>query len=132
MKSTFLRFFVVGLVNTIVGLSIMYFLFYLVHFSYWYATLSGILVGACVSYWLNRTYTFQSQKSIPQTVARFSIVIITCYAVSYFIGIHSVGWLIGKIPVIPPVFAEDAAILFGTALYTVLNYFGQKQYVFTK
>ncbi|WP_078411703.1 GtrA family protein [Priestia abyssalis] len=131
MNHSFLRFLFVGLLNTFIGLSVMYMLLHAAHFSYWFSTFSGNFAGACVSYALNRSFTFRSKKSIRHTVYRFFGVIGTCYFLAYFVGIRSAFWVIEKLADLPVIYVEDLAILFGTALYTVLNYIGQKQFVFS-
>ncbi|MBA2875765.1 GtrA family protein [Thermaerobacillus caldiproteolyticus] len=132
MNHPFFRFLLVGLMNTAVGLSSMYMLLHLAHFSYWWATLIGNTIGAIVSYILNRVFTFQSNAPIADSAVRFLIVIMTCYFVSYRLAKQIADWTMTTISIVPPHYTNDIAILFGTALYTVLNYLGQKRFVFVK
>lgn len=132
MQYSFLRFLLVGLVNTFVGLSIMYGLLHFAGLSYWLSTFSGNLSGAFISFMLNKSFTFRSQASIYETLYRFIIVIGSCYLLSYFIGIRSAFWLLQKLVDLPVSYVEEMAILLGTGFYTILNYFGQRQFVFSK
>ncbi|WP_226037905.1 GtrA family protein [Aquibacillus saliphilus] len=125
----FSRFILVGIVNTIVGLSLMYLLFFN-GLNYWLSTFIGNLIGACVSYLLNKSFTFHNEKSIQQTIYRFFIVIGSCYFIAYFIGRRSAFLLFDQLLQSPPISIEYISILFGTVLYTLLNYFGQKNFVF--
>jgi putative flippase GtrA len=127
----FSRFLLVGIINTIVGLSMMLTLFH-IGFTYWLATFIGNVIGACVSFSLNRSFTFKSKQTDMLTVVRFFTVIGVCYSVSYFIGIQLATNMFRLFMSFPSQHIEDAAILFGTALYTVLNFFGQKQFVFVQ
>lgn len=131
MNHSFLRFLFVGLLNTFIGLSVMYMLLHTANCSYWFSTFSGNFAGACVSYVLNKSFTFRSEKSIRRTVYRFFGVIGVCYFLAYFIGIRSTLWVFEKLADLPLTYVEDIAILFGTAFYTILNYIGQKQFVFS-
>jgi putative flippase GtrA len=130
MNASFIRFLAVGVVNTIIGLSVMYSLLHIMNLSYWYATFFGNVVGAFVSYLLNKTFTFRSKCSVSSTWYRFIIVICSCYFVSYYLGKMTVVLFIQKIPEIPLYHADNYAILVGTALYTILNYLGQRWFVF--
>ncbi|WP_186578988.1 GtrA family protein [Aquibacillus kalidii] len=132
MKTNFFsRFIVVGIINTIIGISTMYLLYHL-GISYWIATCTGNVVGAIVSYFLNRSFTFQSTKPINQTIALFLVVIATCYIIAYTISYHVTIQFVQIIELTASIPAEDIAILFGAVLYTILNYFGQKQLVFNR
>ncbi|MDP4103968.1 MAG: GtrA family protein [Bacillota bacterium] len=48
MNHSFVRFLLVGVVNTIVGLSSMYLFLHGFSFSYWVSTFLGYVIGACV------------------------------------------------------------------------------------
>lgn len=126
----FSRFLLVGLVNTVIGLSTMYILLY-TGFSYWYATFLGNAVGACVSYFLNKTFTFRDNGTISRSIFRFFIVIGTCYFIAYFIGIRVAIEIIELMVNTPLEYAEHLAILIGTVMYTLLNFIGQKRFVFS-
>jgi putative flippase GtrA len=131
MNHSFFRFLLVGLINTFIGLSVMYALLHGAHLSYWMSTFGGNIAGACVSYVLNKSFTFRSTQSVQHTIYRFFAVISLCYFLAYFIGIRSAFWIMEQVADLPLTYVEDVAILFGTAFYTILNYFGQRQFVFS-
>lgn len=130
MKYSFVRFIIVGIVNTIVGLSCMYLFLHAVGLSYWIATFLGNSLGACVSYFLNRNFTFRSQNSVTKSAIRFVLVILCCYFISYDLGKNVVAWVLKSNAIFNEKLTTDLAVLVGTGLYTVLNYFGQKLFVF--
>jgi len=132
MKHSFSRFLVVGMLNTIVGLSFMYLLLHVAGFSYWISTFLGNSIGACVSYFLNRSFTFKSQGSILKSVCRFVIVILCCYFISYDVAKNIAVWFLTAINLANQKAAADLAVLCGAGLYTILNYFGQKLFVFSE
>ncbi|MFC3883558.1 GtrA family protein [Bacillus songklensis] len=131
MSHSFLRFLLVGLINTFIGLSVMYVLLHAAHLSYWLSTFGGNAAGACVSYVLNKSFTFRSAQPIQHTIYRFVAVISLCYFLAYFVGIRSAFWIMERVVDLPLTYVEDVAILFGTAFYTILNYLGQRQFVFS-
>jgi putative flippase GtrA len=132
MKNSFFRFLLVGVINTIVGLSFMYLFLHVFSFSYWVSTFLGNVIGACVSYFLNRTFTFKSTTSMGKSMIRFAVVILFCYFISYYLGEKIATILFSKIPFIEKKHAADAAVLFGTGFYTITNYLGQRLFVFQK
>lgn len=130
MKYSFVRFVMVGVVNTLVGLSVMYLLLNGLGLSYWLSTFIGNSVGACVSFLLNRRFTFRSDGSVLNGFIRFVAVILICYFLSYSIGKNLVPWLLSDYGSITSKVKTNLAVLFSTFLYTILNYFGQKLFVF--
>ncbi|KXG09042.1 hypothetical protein AT864_02726 [Anoxybacillus sp. P3H1B] len=132
MNHSFFRFLLVGLINTAVGLSVMYTLLHLAHVSYWGATLIGNTIGAIVSYCLNRLFTFRSHAPISSSAFRFALVIMVSYFFAYRLGKQLAHWTMGTVSLLPAQYTDDMAILFGTALYTIFNYLGQKRLVFIK
>src|SRR6476660_7448236 len=96
MNYTFVRFLLVGVANTIVGLSVMYLLLHVAGLSYWTSTFLGNSVGAVVSFFLNRSFTFRSQSSVSKSMIRFVAVILFCYFISYTIGRNGVEWILSN------------------------------------
>ncbi|MBO0961192.1 GtrA family protein [Neobacillus sp. MM2021_6] len=132
MRYSFVRFIIVGIVNTIVGLSFMYLFLHALGLTYWMSTFLGNSVGAIVSYFLNRKFTFQSQNSVSTSAVRFVIVILCCYFISYQVGERLVVWLFHANELFNDKVIIDFAVLVGTGMYTFLNYFGQRVFVFPK
>ncbi|MEH7304024.1 GtrA family protein [Neobacillus drentensis] len=132
MKFTLVRFIMVGLVNTMVGLSVMYLLLHGLGLSYWMSTFLGNSVGACVSFFLNRRFTFRSDVSVLNGLLRFVLVILICYFISYTMGENLVQWLLVNNDTITSRVKTDLAVLISTFLYTMLNYLSQKLIVFHK
>jgi putative flippase GtrA len=130
MKHSFFRFLLVGVINTVVGLSSMYFFLHALHCSYWISTFLGNAIGCCVSFFLNRSFTFKSDNSIGKSIFRFTAVILVCYFFSYYVGEKLALLIFAHLQFIPNKYAQDAAVLFGTGIYTICNYFGQKYFVF--
>jgi putative flippase GtrA len=128
--NTFIRFLLVGAVNTLAGLSIIFILLNLIGMSYWTATFIGNSFGAAISYYLNRTFTFQSKACIQKSAVRFISVILFSYFLSYAISdlaaesmqdFHLLGYELSRV---------ELAVFMGAAIYTITNFFGQKYFVF--
>jgi len=132
MNHSFFRFLLVGVVNTIVGLSAMYLFLHVFSCSYWTSTFIGNVIGAAVSYVLNRTFTFQSKGAVGSSMLRFAAVILICYYFSYTLGEKISLAAFSELTFLPKKYIADTAILFGTGFYTISNYLGQRFFVFHK
>ncbi|MGE1163089.1 GtrA family protein [Peribacillus simplex] len=125
--NSFIRFLLVGMVNTGVGLSIMLFLMNVLELSYWISTFFGNGMGAVTSFLLNRTFTFRSDIDWRRGVARFFCVILICYSAAYSLGQAIAESLEASVHFS---IQQNVAVLIGTIFYTLLNYIGQKYFVF--
>ncbi|GAA3402243.1 GtrA family protein [Paenibacillus hodogayensis] len=128
----FVRFLLVGVFNTLVGLSVIALLLHVAGIGYWASTFIGNTVGALVSYTLNKTFTFRSKAKVAGSLWKFVLVTLVCYGLSYGIGLYGGQWLAAALPWFPDKRVHDAATLFGTGLYTVTNYLGHKYFSFRK
>jgi len=130
LSHSFVRFLLVGAMNTVIGLGTTYLLLHAASLSYWPATFIGNTAGAVFSYFMNRSYTFRSAQSFRSTFPRFALVVFACYALSFYSGLQLSHWLAELLPGYPEALVKDAAVLIGTVLYTVANYAGQRLAVF--
>lgn len=128
--NSFIRFLLVGVLNTLVGLSTIFILLNSLGFSYYISTFVGNGIGAMVSFFLNRTFTFDSGTSIKAGAPKFIAVILFCYYCAYTISSIAAGWLVPNLIGIHMISEKEIAVLLGTIIYTILNYLGQKYFVF--
>lgn len=124
---TLVRFLLVGLINTLIGLGSIYILL-LAGTGYWFSTLLGNAAGAVTSYFLNKAYTFKSSQPFIKSGLLFASLAASCYFISYSLSKKLVLILDNHLAFYP----ETAAVLLGTVFYTVLNYLGQKYIVFKR
>lgn len=126
---TFVRFIIVGIINTIVGMSVMFILFNLFDCSYWLSSAANYIIGSIVSYFLNRSFTFHSHERQWKSIIKFTINIVICYLLAYGVAKPVVIHLMSDYAVRTQ---GNVALLVGAALFVLLNYFGQKLFVFKK
>lgn len=135
LNSTVFKFAVVGIVNTIVGLVAMLASIVVLEWgkwfsgtiNYWISSAINIIVGSIVSYILNKHFTFQSNTEARRDIFRFVVNAVVCYGVAYGIARPVALHFVGKAV---QIIKQIIALLFGAVLFTVLNYFGQRFYVF--
>ncbi|OCT10963.1 hypothetical protein A8709_04470 [Paenibacillus pectinilyticus] len=130
LTGSFARFLLVGVLNTLVGLSASFALYNLAHFNYWASTFVGNAIGSVVSYFLNRAFTFRSKASFGSSWWRFALVILICYGFSYGFSYVLAEAAASHFPSIQSGWLHNAAILVGNGLYTIGNYAGHKYFTF--
>lgn len=126
---SFVRFLLVGILNTLIGLSSIFLLLNVLGLNYWASTFIGNGLGAIVSYFLNRTFTFQSQASLRGSFLKFVFVILVCYAFSYALSFF-LGHFLSRTLHWNGKMAENVAVLIGSGFYTISNYLGHRFFTF--
>lgn len=125
-KTTF-KFILVGVVNTLVGTGVMFFLYNIVHANYWVSSAMNYVVGSIVSYFLNKYFTFQNKTKSFAQVVRFIVNISVCYLIAYGLAKPFVIWLLRNAS---QSIQDNCAMLVGMCLFVAVNYVGQKFFVF--
>lgn len=131
LKHEVVRFGIVGVFNTLMGVLTMFIFYHFWHLGYWGASGLSYFVCSVLSFFLNRSFTFKNNDNIWRAAALFAVNIGICYFAAYLLAKPLVIWLIGvaHLP-ISEALAEQGAMLFGMVLFTIFNYFGQKLVVF--
>ena len=126
--ATFLKFVLVGVVNTLVGTAIMFFCFNVLAWSYWISSALNYIVGSIVSYLLNKRYTFQQKGHDWNTLLKFIVNISICYVLAYGLAKPLVAWLLSGVSINVQ---GNMALLVGMILFVGLNYIGQRFWAFS-
>jgi putative flippase GtrA len=82
---SFLRFALVGLANTAVGYGVILLLHYGLGAPPRTANAGGYVIGALLSYALNRVFTFGSQRPHGQAMPRFVAAIAACFVLNLLV-----------------------------------------------
>ena len=125
--STMLRLVLVGMVNTLFGMTIMFVLYNVFGVSYWWSSAANYFFGSILSYVLNKRFTFKHKGHVVSSALRFTLSIVICYVIAYSIAKPLMMWMLsgyGK------AVQENVAMVVGTVLFTILNYFGQRFFAF--
>ena len=132
---TFFRFIVVGVINTLVGYGVMFGLYNLagLHLwgdtGYWISSAANYMVGSIVSFFLNKHFTFRNQEKGAGVVIRFVVNISVCYLLAYGLAKPAVSWALGGMGLSEQL-QGNLTMLFGSGLFVLLNYFGQRFFAF--
>ncbi len=127
LDPAFLRFLLVGVVNTLVGSGVMFALYNLAGCGYWFSSAMNYVVGSVVSFFLNKHFTFRRRERDPGELLRFILNVAACYGIAYGAARPLARLLLAGAP---EKLRENAAMLFGMCVFVPLNYLGQRLFVF--
>lgn len=124
-----IHFGMVGVINTLMGWVIMAVLYNLIHLNYWLSSGISYFIGSVFSYHANAKLTFKVENKDKWLPWRFAVNIIVCYLVAFSVAQP----LVRKVLVSQPqVIVDNVAMFLGMCMFIVLNFFGQKLFVFRK
>lgn len=128
--TTFLKFLLVGAVNTAFGTAIMLVAYNVLHLSYWLSSAADYVLASMLSYWLNKHFTFRYSEPVGWRVPlRFALNIVVCYLLAYSAALPLVRAALAGISH-DKVVVENTALLTGTVLFMIINYMGQRFFAF--
>jgi putative flippase GtrA len=126
---TFMKFVMVGVVNTIVGTTIMFVFYNVFHFGYWTSSAANYFFGSICSYLLNKHFTFQYHERGWWSLLRFTVNILVCYLLAYGMAKPIINWLLTGFS---KSIRENISMALGMCLFVVFNYLGQRFFAFRK
>lgn len=127
IDATTWKFILVGIVNTIVGTSVMFLAYNWLGFGYWVSSALNYIIGSIVSFVLNKYFTFQNKERSLRQVWLFILNIAVCYLVAYGLAKPLVYALTSGLSV---KVADNLSMGLGMILFVALNYAGQRFVVF--
>ena len=122
-----IKFIIVGVINTLFGTAIMFGLYNLAGCSYWVSSAANYVFGSILSFFLNKTFTFQNKGSLQKTLPKFVLNILLCYLLAYGIAKPTALYLLKDCAV---TIQENVAMFVGMCLFTAFNYIGQRYFAF--
>lgn len=122
-----LKFLAVGVINTLVGMLIMFGLYNGLHTGYWLASAVNYIITSIMSYFLNKHFTFKSRESSFLQIVRFILNIAVCYILAYGIAKPLAYRILSSSN---EGLKDNVAMLVGMCLFTGLNYLGQRFFAF--
>lgn len=116
-----LRFALVGVVNTLVGLAVIFGLMFFFGIGPGVANALGYAIGLLISFVLNRLWTFKSRRSIKDVLPKYLAVAV----LSFFLNLSIVLGASSGLGVNPYV-----SQVMGIASYTIFMFCGCRWFVF--
>lgn len=124
-----IHFGLVGVINTLMGWVIMAVLYNLAHMNYWLSSGISYFIGSVFSYHANSRVTFKVENRDKWLPWRFGINIIVCYLIAFSVAQPLVEKILASQP---KVIVDNVAMFLGMCMFIVMNFFGQKIFVFRK
>jgi putative flippase GtrA len=129
INSTFFRFLIVGVINTIVGSGVMFLLYNVAGAGYWLSSAANYVVGSICSFFLNKYFTFGVKTWSVRQIAGFVLTIAVSYVLAYGIAKPLVN---AALSAYSARLRDNCAMFAGMCLFTVLNYLGQRFIAFRR
>lgn len=128
---SFVKFIIVGVINTIVGTAIMLTLYNVFRYGYWFSSAANYILTSILSYFLNKYYTFKNKEKGWKPAIRFATNIGVCYVIAFGMAKPFIRWVLYQIGADFSVsWIENIAMLFGSVLFVAINYLGQRFFAF--
>ena len=124
-----IHFGIVGVINTLMGWGIMAVLYNLIHLNYWLSSGISYFIGSVFSYHANAKLTFKVEERDKGLPWRFAINIAVCYLIAFGLAQPMVNTLLSSAN---ETLVDNVAMVVGMCLFVVMNFFGQKLFVFRK
>ena len=122
-----LKFISVGILNTVIGMAIMFGMYNVLGCSYWMSSATNYVLVSILSYCLNKRFTFVHKGQVIGSSLKFIVNIGTCYLIAYGIAKPIVKLILADCTL---QIQENFAMFMGMCVFTGLNYIGQRFFVF--
>lgn len=127
-----IHFGMVGVINTLMGWVIMAVLYNLIHMNYWLSSGISYFIGSVFSYHANWKLTFKVENRDKWLPWRFAVNIIVCYLIAFSVAQPVVTKILSSGQGVSKALIDNIAMILGMCLFIVMNFFGQKFFVFRK
>lgn len=137
---TLVLYLVIGVLNFILCTAIMFVLFNICNYSEHLAPLVNYGLGSLIWYLACRYVLFPDQKTTVQQLVRFAVEVIVCYGIAYYAIARPCAELMLRSEKLLRLFSFGGAekiqgnceMSIGAIAYAIINYFGQRYFVFNK
>ena len=125
---------IVGAAATLVSFAFQFIFTTMFLLEYLPSSILSFVISSPVSFFLNRKFTFKAEQlPLGKTLARFYMIVIPCFALSYFVLHPVTALLFSKLNLSWSqqyiIYAEQ---IIANCIYIVVNYLGQKFFTFKK
>lgn len=149
MKLTgeFIKYCLVGVVNTLVGISTAYILLNPLRQNYTISTIGAYIAGICVSYILNKKFTFKFGGGNNIVLfLKFALSMFPCYAISYYLisplltnQLYKIDfiynfshWFFSLFSVAQDKVLDNLTVIISMGVYLILGFTLNKYFIFRK
>jgi putative flippase GtrA len=127
LQMSFVKFLWVGAINVPLGLAIMFTLYNVVGLSYWLSSSISYGITGILSFILNKYITFKVKRWSLYIVIAFFINLSCCYTIAYYAAEKGIHFILKDYSLS---IRDNVSLFTGGVLFIVLNYFGQRFFVY--
>ena len=120
-------FGIIGVLNTLLGIVLIEIFYNLCGWNYWVSSITSYVIGSIYSFFANKKLTFRVKGNTKITAIRFAINTVICYGIAYGLAKPLVKAILTDMS---QRVVENVALLIGMGLFIIMNFFGQKFFVF--
>ncbi|MGN0191973.1 MAG: GtrA family protein [Candidatus Gastranaerophilaceae bacterium] len=141
----FAKYCLIGVINTLVGISTAFICLNILGISYSVATAAAYITGSIVSFLLNKKYTFKNKGSIFAQFIKFFTTMLPAYIFSYYTGFliakkyYSAPYIIDVLQFLHThtntsmrTLTDDFGVLISMVIYLFVGFIINKFFVFKK
>jgi len=129
LDAKLLKFLAVGVINTLLSGILMFGLYRVCGLGYWASSVISYVIGAAVSFWLNKAFTFRDHGTVISSIIRFAATVAICYLCAFSLARPLVSVILAKSSASQTT-VDQIAMLTAMVLYTAANYLLQRTFVF--
>ncbi len=118
-----LKYGTIGVVNTLLTLTIIWLMRNFFHTSLVFANATGYTLGFLNSFLLNRNWTFKTKNNWKKEFSKFLLAFLVCYLIQLGVVLFLEKHTMMK---------EEYTTLLGMIVYTAINFLLNKYYTFRK
>ena len=122
-----ISFGIIGIINTLLGILLIELFYNVFQWNYWISSITSYVIGSIYSFFANKKLTFRVEGRTGSTAIRFAVNTAICYGIAYGLAKPLVKVILADMT---QRVVENVALLVGMGLLIVLNFFGQKFFVF--
>ena len=122
-----ISFGIIGVFNTLLGILLIELFYNVFHWNYWVSSITSYVIGSIYSFFANKKLTFRVEGRMGSTAMRFAVNTVICYGIAYGVAKPLVKMILSDMS---QRIVENVALLVVMGLFIVMNFFGQKCFVF--
>lgn len=129
----FYRYSLVGVLNSLICLSLIFVLHNFFNLGYWPSSSLGYISGILISYKFNKNYTFEYNNKNFFTFFKFCIYVFIIFYLSFFISDFIIFSLFSGLYFnLSYKLLSNLSIFFGICFYIILNFLAMNFLIFKK
>ncbi len=142
----FVKYCMVGIINTFVGLSTAYACLNIFGYNYLTSTACAYVTGILVSFSLNKIFTFKNKdKNNIKLFIKFVLTMLPSYIIAYYVGwltstlifkINAISLFLNRLSSLIYIsndkVVDNVAVIISMIIYVLLGFGANKYFVFTK